>query len=100
MGDFTSDTAVANLARLISKGQSLQNIEVYQHIWYNTRNMRKIDIKVSKTMEVRCKDGFLIGGTIGATLPKIVITDRATGNQICSMSRSDKTKPIKTTFRV
>ena len=51
MGDFTFDSAVENLAKLMSEGRSLTNVITKQYIWYNANNMRKIDFKVSETME-------------------------------------------------
>ena len=68
MGDFTSDTAVANLAKLMSQAPNLKRVVVKQYIWYNANNMRKIDIKVSESMEERDDWGHLLGGTIGQDL--------------------------------
>ena len=45
-------------------------------------------------------EDFILGGTIGPDIPNIVIFDRATGNEICCQSRSDKNKSIETTFRI
>ena len=79
MADFTSDEAVANLGKLLSTGQSLTVLSVFQFIWYNAANMRKINIKVSKQMEERDEEDHLLGGVIGADLSKIVISNRETG---------------------
>ena len=62
--------------------------------------MRKIDFKVSESMQERDDEGFLLGGTIGPDLTQIVIVDRETGNQICAELREDNTKSIQTTFRI
>ena len=56
--------------------------------------MRKIDFKVSESMQERDEEGFLLGGTIGPDLSQIVIVDRETGNQICAELREDSTKSI------
>ena len=62
--------------------------------------MRKIDFKVSESMQERDEEGFLLGGTIGQDLSQIVIVDRETSNQICAELRVDSTKSIQTTFRI
>ena len=49
---------------------------------------------------MRDDENFILGGTIGPELPNIVITDRATGNEICCRSRIDRNKSIETAFRI